>query len=197
MERYAVTSSTQAERRRLEAAGFDSVQAEALLQMIGDAQEALATKQDVAAVQGALTQDIADLRTELRQDIAEVRTELRQDIAEVRTELRQDIAEVRTELKQDIAEVRTELKQDIAEVRTDLSNLTTTVADNTARIDALERAMGALRQEVRDRFESFRLEIAGQMDGLRAEMRALKWMFGVMLAMMAPMAGGIIALALR
>ena len=207
MERYAVTSSTQTERRRLEAAGFDSAQAEALLQMIGDTQETLATRQDVAAVQGALTQDIADLRTELKQDIADLRTELKQDIAEVRAEL-----------KQDIAEVRAELKQDIAEVRADLGDLATTVANNTARIDALEKAMEALRQEVRDRFESFRQEIAGQMgglrgemgglrgemdglrgemDGLRGEMRAIKWMIGGVLAMMTPMAGGFIALALR
>ena len=64
--------------------------------------------------------------------------------------------------------------------------------------------MEALRQEVRDRFESFRQEIAGQMgglrgemDGLRGEMRAIKWMIGGILAMMAPMAGGFIALALR
>lgn len=35
------------------------------------------------------------------------------------------------------------------------------------------------------------------MDGLRGEMRAIKWLIGGMLAMMAPMAGGIIALALR
>ncbi|MXX76597.1 MAG: DUF1640 domain-containing protein [Holophagales bacterium] len=160
MERYAVGSSAKADRRRLEAAGFDPVQAEALLQMIGDSQEALATKQDLASVQGALTKDIA-------------------------------------------------------EVRADLSDLATTVAQNSARIDALERAMEALRQEVRDRFESFRQEIAGQMDGLRGEMsglrgeidglrgefrselRALKWMFGTVLALMAPMVGGIIALALR
>ncbi len=156
MERYAVGSSAKADRRRLEAAGFDSAQAEALLHMIGDSQEALATKQDLASVQGALTKDIA-------------------------------------------------------EVRADLSDLATTVAQNSARIDALERAMEALRQEVRDRFESFRQEMAGQMDGLRGqmdglrgqmdglrgEMRAIKWMIGAMLATMVPMVGGIIALALR
>ena len=149
MERYAVRSSSQADRRRLEAAGFDSAQAEALLQMIGDSQEALATKQD------------------------------------------------------------------IAEVRADLRNLATTVAKNAARIDALERAMEALRQEVRDRFESFRQEIAGQMDGLRGQMdglrgemdglrgemksevRALKWLVGGMFAVMAPMIAAILGLSLR
>lgn len=149
MERYTVGSSAKAARRRLEAAGFDPAQAEALLYMIGDSQEELATKQDLASAQGALTQDIA-------------------------------------------------------EVRTDLRNLAMAVAANTARIDALERAMEALRQEVRDRFESFRQEMAGQMDGLRGqmdglrgEMRAIKWMIGAMLATMVPMVGGIIALALR
>ena len=48
-----------------------------------------------------------------KQDIAAVRTELKQDITAVRTELKQDITEVRMELKQDITEVRMELKQDI------------------------------------------------------------------------------------
>ncbi len=71
------------------------------------------------------------------------------------------------------------------------------MAANTARIDALERAMQDLRQEIQDRFESFRQEIAGQMDGLRAEMRALKWMFGTVLALMVPMVGAILGLALR
>lgn len=167
MERCTVRSAAKADRRRLEAAGFDSAQAEALLQMIGDSQEALATKQDVASVQRALTHDIA-------------------------------------------------------EVRTDLRNLATTVAANAARIDALERVMEALRQEVRDRFESFRQEIAGQMDGLRGQMdglrgemdglsgqmdglrgemkseiRALKWLVGGMFALMAPMLAAILGLALR
>ena len=193
MERYAVESQAESSRRRLKEAGFDRAQAEALLHMISDSHEALATKQDVATAQGALKQDIAAFEGAL---------------------------------KQDIADVRTELKQDIADVRTDLSDLATTVAKNTAGIDALERAMETLRQEVRDRFESFRQEIAGQMGGLtgelrgemnglrgemnglrgemnglrgemRSELRALKWMFGTVLAMMVPMVGSIIALALR
>ena len=204
MERYAVESQAESSRRRLKEAGFDRAQAEALLHMISDSHEALATKQDVATAQGALKQDIAAFEGALKQDIAAFEGAL----------------------KQDIADVRTELKQDIADVRTDLSDLATTVAKNTAGIDALERAMETLRQEVRDRFESFRQEIAGQMGGLtgelrgemnglrgemnglrgemnglrgemRSELRALKWMFGTVLAMMVPMVGSIIALALR
>ena len=142
MERYAVESPAESSRRRLEEAGFDRAQAEALLHMISDSHEPLATKQDLATVEGAL-------------------------------------------------------KHDIAEVRADLSDLATTVAKNTARIEGLGRAMEALRHEIRDRFESFRQEIAGQMDGLRGEMRAIKWMFGGMLAMMVPLVGGFVALALR
>ncbi len=146
MERYAVESPAESSRRRLEEAGFDRAQAEALLHMISDSHDALATKQDLTTVEGAL-------------------------------------------------------RQDIAEVHADLGDLATTVAKNTARIEAIERAMEALRQEVRDRFESFRQEIAGQIEGLRGEMRgelrAIKWLIGGMLAMMAPMAAGFIALALR
>ena len=215
MERYAVESQAESSRRRLKEAGFDRAQAEALLHMISDSHEALATKQDVATAQGALKQDIAAFEGALKQDIAAFEGALKQDIAAFEGAL-----------KQDIADVRTELKQDIADVRTDLSDLATTVAKNTAGIDALERAMETLRQEVRDRFESFRQEIAGQMGGLtgelrgemnglrgemnglrgemnglrgemRSELRALKWMFGTVLAMMVPMVGSIIALALR
>lgn len=156
MEGYGVRCSDKAARRRLEEVGFDRAQAEELVHMISGNQEALATKQDLAAVEGALKQEITDLRT-------------------------------------------------------DLSDLATTVAKNTTRIEALERAMDALRQEVRDRFESFRKEIAGQMDGLRGEMdglrgemnglrgelRAIKWLMGGILAILAPLCGGFIALALR
>ncbi|MXX75233.1 MAG: hypothetical protein F4210_05030 [Holophagales bacterium] len=112
--------------------------------------------------------------------------------------------EERLATKDDLAEVRTELKRDIAVVREELGHLTTTVANNTTRIEGLERAMEALRQEVRDRFESFRREIAGQLngmqgqiDGLRGELRMVKWILGGMFALMVPMLGGIIGIALQ
>ena len=127
----------------------------------------------------------------------EERLATKEDLARAEGVLKQDIADVRTELKQDIANVRTELKQDIAELRT-------TVAKNTARIEGLERAMEALRHEVRDRFESFRQEVAAQMngmqsqiDGLRGELRMVKWILGGMFALMVPMLGGIIGIALQ
>ncbi len=116
---------------------------------------------------------------------------------EERLATKEDLAKAEGVLKQDIADVRTELKQDIAELRT-------AVAGNTARIEGLERAMEALRQEVRDRFESFRQEIAaqmagmqGQIDGLRGELRMVKWILGGMFALMVPMLGGIIGIALQ
>ena len=116
---------------------------------------------------------------------------------EERLATKEDVAHAQGVLKQDIAEVRTELKQDIAEVREDLHQLATTVAKNTTRIEGLERAMEALRQELRDRFESFRQEIAAKMNGLRGEMRTIKWIVGAIFALMVPMVGGIIGIALR
>ena len=112
--------------------------------------------------------------------------------------------EERLATKEDLAHAQGALRQNIAEVREDLNRLATTVATNTTRIEGLERAMEALRQEVRDRFESFRQEIAAQMeglrcemDGLRGEMRTIKWMVGGIFALMVPMVGGIIGIALR
>ncbi len=112
--------------------------------------------------------------------------------------------EERLATKEDVAHAQGVLKQDIAEVREDLNQLATTVAKNTTRIEGLERAMEALRQEVRDRFEGFRQEIAAKMDGLRGEinglrgeMRTIKWIGGAIFALMVPMVGGIIGIALR
>ena len=153
MQGYAVESGVQETRRKLKKAGFRADNLEAMTEVIAGMEERLATKEDLARVEGVLKQDIADVRTELKQDIAELRT---------------------------------------------------TVAANTARIEGLERAMEALRQEVRDRFESFRQEIVaqmagmqGQIDGLRGELRMVKWILGGMFALMVPMLGGIIGIALQ
>ena len=112
--------------------------------------------------------------------------------------------EERLATKEDVAHAQGVLKQDIAEVREDLNQLATTVAKNTTRIEDLERAMEALRQEFRDGFESFRLEVTakidglrGEINGLRGEMRTIKWIGGAIFALMVPMVGGIIGIALR
>ena len=106
--------------------------------------------------------------------------------------------------KDDFVEVRTELKQDIAKVREVVARIAANVAKDTVRIEGLERAMEALRQEFRDGFESFRLEVTAKIDGLRGEtvgmrgeIRMIKWMVGGIFALMVPMVGGIIGIALR
>lgn len=149
----------------------------------------------------AVESDAQDTRRKLkkagfRADNLEAMTEVIAGMEE-RLATKEDLAKAEGVLKQDIADFRTELKQDIAELRT-------TVAGNTARIEGLERAMEALRQEVRDRFESFRQEIAAQMagmqsqiDGLRGELRMVKWILGGMFTLMVPMLGGIIGIALQ
>ena len=94
---------------------------------------------------------------------------------------RRDLASVETSLTRDIANLRNELRQDIAELRTH-----------------------AVRQEVRDQFESCWQDITremkalvAEMKSLRREMRTIKWMLAAAFAMMALMATGFIALALR
>ncbi len=174
MQGRAVESRVQETRRKLKKAGFKAEDLEAMTELIAGMEERLATKEDLAKTERVLTQDIA--------------------------------------------KVRTELKQDVAEVKEDLSQLKVTVARNAARIESIERAMEALRQEIRDRFESFRQEIAaqlagmqgqitgiegritgmqGQIDGLRGELRMVKWILGGMFALMVPMLGGIIGIALQ
>ena len=89
--------------RALEAAGFASGQAEAMVTVFGGAIVAnVATKWDIRDLKGDvrnLKGEIGTLRTELKRDIGALRTEfdakLEQQIGTLRTELRSEIAEVR------------------------------------------------------------------------------------------------------
>ena len=102
--------------KALQAAGAAEPLAEAVVATVGEAVgENVATKTDLAEVQGVLKAEIAEVQATLKTEIAEVRTE----IAEVKAELKADIAEVKT----DIAEVRTEIAEVKAELKTDLAAL--------------------------------------------------------------------------
>ncbi len=69
--------------RALEAAGFESVQAEAMVTVFGGAVVAnVATKWDVRD----LKDEIAALRAEIKGDHENLRTELKRDIGTLRTE---------------------------------------------------------------------------------------------------------------
>ncbi|MDE2866584.1 MAG: hypothetical protein OXR05_16015 [Gemmatimonadota bacterium] len=89
--------------RALEAAGFASGQAEAMVTVFGGAIVAnVATKWDIRDLKGDIRNlkgEIGSLRTELKRDIGALRTEfdakLEQQIGTLRTELRSEIAEVR------------------------------------------------------------------------------------------------------
>ena len=130
--------------------------------------------------------------------------------------------EERLATKDDLAKAEGVLKQEIADVRADVNRLSATVSEHGARIGALERAMEALRQEVRDRFEGFRQEVAAKLEGmqsqiealrsemhaqrdglreemaaLRSEVRTIKWVLGGMFALMVPMLAGIVGIALQ
>ena len=137
--------------RTLEAAGFESGKAEALVTVFGGpAAGNVATRVQVqdltnemkqreqeaekrarrlrAEIQGGHTELGARIRgqevhTELKARIQGVHTELEVRIQEVHTELEARIQEVRTELKAEIQEVRTELKAEIAEVRLSVESL--------------------------------------------------------------------------
>ena len=113
--------------RTLEAAGFETSQAEALVSVFGGPVAGnAATKGDVRDLRSELKTEIKDLRTELKTEIADCRTELKAEIADCRTELKAEIAELRDEAKAESSERRADvakLNHEIAEVRGDIKNL--------------------------------------------------------------------------
>ena len=137
--------------RALEAAGFESRQAEAMVTVFGSAVVAnVATKWDVrdlkdeiAALRTGFPRDIGTLRSEfdtgLKQQIDTLRSEfdtgLKQQIGTLRSEfdtgLKQQIGTLRSEfdakLEQQIGTLGTELRSEIAEVRLSVESLKATM----------------------------------------------------------------------
>ena len=113
--------------RTLEAAGFETSQAEALVSVFGGPIAGnAATKGDVRELRSEVKTEIRDLRAELKTEIADCRTELKTEIVDCRTELKAEIAELRDDLKVESTERRadiTKLSREIADVREDIKNL--------------------------------------------------------------------------
>ncbi len=131
--------------RTLEAAGFETSQAEALVAVFGGpVAGSAATKSDVRD----LRLEMKDLRTELKTEIAQLRDETNAGIADCRIELKAEIADCRTELKAEIADcraeiagLRDELKVESVERRGDVARLSREIADVRGDIKNLKAQM--------------------------------------------------------
>ena len=104
---YAI--DTHASIKRLADAGVPDNQAEALVELMAQQHEDVATKADIAALQSATKADIAALQSATKADIAALQSNMatKIDLAEVKA----DIATINDQMatKTDIAEVKTQL----------------------------------------------------------------------------------------
>ena len=98
---YAI--DTHASIKRLADAGVPNNQAEALVELMAQQREDVATKTDIAALQSATKADIAEVKA----DIAALQSATKADIAEVKA----DIATINDKMatKIDLAEMKTQL----------------------------------------------------------------------------------------
>lgn len=142
--------------RTLEAAGFETSQAEALVSVFGGPVAGnAATKGDVRELRTELKTEIKDLRTELKTEISQLRDETKAEIADCRTELKAEIADVRAELKGEIAELRDQTMAGFAQLRDEL------------RVESTERRadVATLNHEI--------AEVRGDIKNLKAQMYRL------------------------
>ncbi len=91
--------------RTLEAAGFETSQAEALVSVFGGP----------VAGSAATKSDVRDLRSELKTEFKDLRTEVKAEISQLRDELKVESTERRADV--------TRLSREIADVRGDIKNL--------------------------------------------------------------------------
>ncbi len=139
--------------RTLEAAGFETSQAEALVSVFGGPVAGnAATKGDVRELRTELKTEMKDLRTELKTEISQLRDETKAEIADCRTELKAEIADVRAELKGEIAELRDQTMAGFAQLRDEL------------RVESTERRadVATLNHEI--------AEVRGDIKNLKAQM---------------------------
>ena len=106
--------------RSLEAAGFDTAQAEALVTVLGGPVSGTA----------ATREDVRDLRAEMRAEFRDVRTEFKAGIESCRSELKAEIEGCRSELKAEIGQLRDES----VETRSEIARLSREMAE--ARLEA-------------------------------------------------------------
>ena len=106
--------------RSLEAAGFDTAQAEALVTVLGGPVSGTA----------ATREDVRDLRAEMRAEFRDVRTEFKAGIEGCRTEFKAGIESCRSELKAEIGQLRDES----VETRSEIARLSREMAE--ARLEA-------------------------------------------------------------
>ena len=98
--------------RTLEAAGFGTAQAEAMVTVFGSP----------IAGNAATKDDVRDLRLEVK----DTRSELKAEIADCRSDLKADFAQLRDETKSESAELKREvarLGREVAEARGDVKSL--------------------------------------------------------------------------
>lgn len=81
--------------KSLQEAGFEEVQAEAVVAMVGGAMdEPVASKTDIADLRGSIRSELAGLRSEMHDKIAS----LRNKIAGLRNEMHSEIADLRADM---------------------------------------------------------------------------------------------------
>ena len=93
----AIQIDTLAFAKKLKEAGADERLADAIVEGITAADTSnLATKEDLAQVEGRLKSEIASVRSELKEEIGSVRSELKEKIGSVRS----DLGTILVEMKQ-------------------------------------------------------------------------------------------------
>jgi len=94
----------------LQQAGFTGVQAGAVTQTIVEAQDNLATKSDLRAIQAATKAEFKAIRTETKAEFKELRAEMKAEFTKLRAETQAEFAKLRAETQAEFAKLRAEMQ---------------------------------------------------------------------------------------
>ena len=131
--------------RSLEASGLDSGHAEAIVQVVSQSHEQVATKGDVSGLQNEFSTFHEETRAEfvaLRNDMDDGFAAVSKEFVAVRKEVHDGFAAVRKEMNDGFVAVRKEMDDGLAAVRKDMGD-----------------GFAAIRKEWKDEFAAFRTEV--------------------------------------
>ena len=138
-----VVFDTLALARKLEAAGFSSMQAQGAASALSEAiSEIVATKRDLNEMEARQGDNLARVDAAIRADLARVETDIRADLVRVETDIKADLARVEAEFRREFVRVETSLRAEIAAMGSRLTiQLGGMVAASVAIVAALVKLL--------------------------------------------------------
>ena len=162
----AMTIDTRRAVQQLTEAGVGDPEADAIVEVVGDATSPLVTQVMLHAEFAEFRTEFGEFRADMRAEFAEFRATTKVEAEAFRTEMRAEFAEFRAAMQVEFGEFRAATKAEAEAFRTEMR------AEFAEFRAAMQADQNNLRAEMHAESAEFQAEMRADQNNLRAEMRA-------------------------